>query len=258
MTQPVSPLPTITPSIDQPLGDIVANWTSRPHPLDNPLYHTIKGQYCRLELLNSKTNSNIIQQLYDAFKPTEQTHFTYLPYGPFQTLDEFKEFIYSNELPSSNIVMYSILVNEVAVGYLCFVRIDQQNGTIEIGGINFSQHLVRTRQGTESIFLLLEYAFDILGYKRVQWSCNALNSKSRQAALRLGFQYEGTWLKTFIYKGRSRDNAWFSIVDDEWPVVKKELQRWLNPENFDINGQQLTKLNAAQVNPRQDKVIDMK
>ncbi|CAF3923641.1 unnamed protein product [Rotaria sp. Silwood1] len=150
------------------------------------------GQYCRLELLNSKTDSNIIQQLYDAFKPTEQTHLTYLPYGPFETLDEFKEFIHSKELPSSNSVFYYVLVNDIAVGFLSYLRINEEHGTIEIGSINFSQQLVRTRQATEAIFLLLQYAFAILGYRRIQWSCNALNSKSVRAALRLGFQYEGT------------------------------------------------------------------
>jgi hypothetical protein len=118
MTQPVTPIITIP--IDQPVGEIVLNWTLRPHPLDNPQYHILQGQYCRLELLNSKTNDTIIHQLYDAFKPTEHTHFTYLHYGPFQTIDEFKECIRFKELPSSDTVFYSIIVNDIAVGFIGF------------------------------------------------------------------------------------------------------------------------------------------
>ncbi|CAF3826353.1 unnamed protein product [Rotaria sp. Silwood1] len=94
------------------------------------------------------------------------------------------------------------------------------------------------------------------GYRRVEWICNALNVKSRRTALRLGFQYEGTWIKLAVIKGRSRDNSWFSIVDDEWVQLKQEFQRWLNPTIFDSNGQQLTKLNAAQFNPHSNKETD--
>ncbi|CAF3614857.1 unnamed protein product [Rotaria sp. Silwood1] len=214
MTEDVAPVPIITTSIDQPLG-----------------------QYCRLELLNSKTNNKTIQQLYDAFKPTEQTHFTYLPYGPFKTIDEFKEYI-NLKLSSIDTIVYSIIVNDIAVGFITFLRVNQEHGTIEIGS------------------LLLHYTFDILGYRRVEWICNALNVKSRRTALRLGFQYEGTWIKLAVIKGRSRDNSWFSIVDDEWVQLKQEFQRWLNPTIFDSNGQQLTKLNAAQFNPRSNKETD--
>jgi hypothetical protein len=88
----------------------------------------------------------------------------------------------------------------------------------------------------------------------VEWSCNPLNKKSYRAAVRLGFQFECTWLKMGICKGRTADMTWFSIVDDEWPQVKQEIQRWLNSANFDTNGQQLTRLNSAQANPRNRKL----
>jgi len=241
---------------NQSIGAIVPNWIPRSHPLSNSQYHTLQGQYCRLELLNSKTNDIVIQQLYDVFKPTEEIHFKYLAYGPFKSVDEFKKFVHKYEQPSMNTVFYTIFVNEIAVGFISYLRINSDHGTIEIGHVNFSQQLVRTRQGTEAIFLLLELAFDTFGYRRVEWKCNAFNIKSRQAAIRLGFQYEGTWLKSEVCKGRSRDNSWYSIVDDEWILIKQEFQRWLAPENFDSNFQQLTKLNAAQVNPRQSKLID--
>ncbi|CAF2779419.1 unnamed protein product [Rotaria sp. Silwood2] len=245
----------IAPTTDQPVGDIVPNWTPRANPGSNPEYRILQGQYCRLELLTSATSSITIQQLYEALKPTEQTHFTYLIYGPFKTIDEFTQFLHSLQQPSSNTVVYSIIVNEVAVGFITYLRIDEENGALEIGHVNFSQQLARTRQATEASFLLMQYAFDTLGYRRVVWSCNPLNEKSYRAALRLGFQYEGTWLKMAVCKDRSADMAWFSIVNDEWGQVKQEIQRWLHPDNFDANGQQLSRLNAAQANPRRSKTV---
>ena len=237
-------------TIEQVLGDIVPGWAPRPHPISNPEFHHLQGQYCRLELLNSNTNPTTIEQLYEVFKPTEQTHFTYLSYGPFETRDHFAEFIRTKEASSSNTILYSIIVDDRAVGFAGYLRIVEQHGTIEIGHVNFSQQLVRTRQGTEAIYLLLQLVFDTLGYRRVQWRSNRLNDKSRQAALRMGFQYEGTWINMEVCKGRSRDISCYSIVNGEWPRVREEFQRWLSNDNFDVNGQQLTKLNAAHVHSR--------
>lgn len=246
-----------TESTTNLLGEIVENWTPRPHPLSNQDYHRLQGQYCRLELLNSKTDGSVLQQLFDVFKPTEDTHFTYLRYGPFKAVDEFKDFVRSKELPSSDTILYTIFVNDQAMGFISYLRIKPDQGTIEIGNVNFSEKLVRTRQATESIYLLLVLAFDRMKYRRVEWKANALNNKSRRAAIRLGFQYEGTWLKAEVVKGRSRDHAWFSMTDDEWPSIKQELDRWLNPNNFNSNGEQMSKLNGEQVNPRQVKVIEV-
>ena len=211
--------------IDQPVGEIVPNWTSRANPASKPEYEILRGQYCRLELLNSATNPSTIEQLYNAFKPTERTHFTYLYYGPFESLDQFNEFLKSLQEGSMNTVVYIIIVNEIPVGFTTYLRINENNGTIEIGHVNFSQELARTRAATEANILLIEYAFDILGYRRVEWTCNPLNKKSYQAALRLGFQYEGTWLKHSICKQRSADMAWFSIIDEEWIPIKQEFNR---------------------------------
>jgi hypothetical protein len=51
-----------------------------------------------------------------------------------------------------------------------------------------------------------------------------------------------------IAKGRNRDDAWFSMLDSEWPSRKRNFERWLNPQNFDAQGVQclsLAALNAA-------------
>ena len=257
MTEQAPNKTVVSDHIKQPLGDIVPNWTTRPHPLDNPQHHTLQGQYCRLELLNSKTNDTVFQQLNDAFKLTKAAHFTYLNKDPFENIDNLKQLVANKEKPSSNTILYTILVNDIAVGCISYYGIFPDHGTLEIGSVVFSQQLARTRQATEAIFLLLQLAFGTLGYRRVQWKSNTLNMKSRRAARRFGFQYEGTFLKAGVFKGRSRDTAWYSMVDDEWPAVKQEFERWLNPHNFDANDQQLSKLNSEQVNSRQPKIPDI-
>jgi RimJ/RimL family protein N-acetyltransferase len=110
----------------------------------------------------------------------------------------------------------------------------------------YSPALQRTPLGTETQYLLARYAFETLGYRRYEWKCNALNAASRRAALRYGFIYEGTFRQHLIAKGRNRDNAWFSMLDSEWPVRKRNFERWLDPENFDGEGRQ--KLSLAALN----------
>ncbi|MFT5172715.1 MAG: RimJ/RimL family protein N-acetyltransferase [Gammaproteobacteria bacterium] len=110
------------------------------------------------------------------------------------------------------------------------------NGVIEIGYIWFAPALQRTRAATEAMVLMLDYAMTKLRYRRMQWRCNAMNAKSRSAAQRLGFRYEGIFYNHLIFKGLNRDTAWYSILDDEWPDVKARLEQWLAPNNFDAHG----------------------
>jgi RimJ/RimL family protein N-acetyltransferase len=125
-----------------------------------------------------------------------------------------------------------------AVGTLALMRIDPANGAIEVGSVNFSPLLKHTPMSTEAQYLLMKLAFDELGYRRYEWKCDNFNEPSKRAALRLGFQFEGIFRQAVIYKGRSRDTAWFSITDGEWPAVRAALERWLAPENFDAQGGQ--------------------
>ncbi|MNT06522.1 putative ribosomal N-acetyltransferase YdaF [compost metagenome] len=125
-----------------------------------------------------------------------------------------------------------------AIGTLALMRIDPANGVIEVGFVSFSRQLKRTRIATEAQFLLMRRAFDELGYRRYEWKCDSLNAPSRAAALRLGFQFEGIFRQATVYKGRSRDTAWFSIIDSEWPALRAAYERWLSPDNFDAEGNQ--------------------
>jgi RimJ/RimL family protein N-acetyltransferase len=124
------------------------------------------------------------------------------------------------------------------IGLISLMRMQPGVGVIEIGWVVFSPLLQRTRGATETIFLLLRHCFD-LGYRRVEWKCDSLNAPSRAAAERFGFSYEGTFKKCIVYKGRSRDTAWFAVVHDEWDgYLRSGYERWLADENHDETGQQ--------------------
>jgi RimJ/RimL family protein N-acetyltransferase len=114
---------------------------------------------------------------------------------------------------------------------------------IEVGHVLYSPALQRTPLGTEAQYLLAKYVFETLGYRRYEWKCDALNAASQRAALRYGFVYEGTFRQLMINKdGRNRDNAWFSMLDGEWPERKANFGRWLDPSNFDGDGRQKVSL----------------
>ncbi len=90
--------------------------------------------------------------------------------------------------------------------------------------------------------LLLRYAMDDLGYRRMEWKCNAANEPSRSAAARLGFRFEGIFYNHLVFKGRNRDTAWFSILDEEWPRVREAYATWLAADNFGPDGAQRRRL----------------
>lgn len=132
-----------------------------------------------------------------------------------------------------------------ALGQQGWMRIFPEHASIEIGGVYWGPAMARTRIATEALYLFARHAFDDLGYRRFEWKCNNRNEPSKTAARRFGFQYEGLFRQDLIIKGESRDTAWFSIIDTEWPALRAEYQRWLAPENFYADGAQRTKLMTA-------------
>ena len=129
-----------------------------------------------------------------------------------------------------------------AVGRQAWMRIFPEHASVEIGGVYWGPEMARSPLATEALFLFARHAFDDLGYRRFEWKCNNANEPSKAAAERFGFQYEGLFRQDRIVKGLSRDTAWFSIIDSEWPALGTEYQRWLSPENFAADGTQRTKL----------------
>lgn len=132
-------------------------------------------------------------------------------------------------------------------GRQALMRITPEHGVIEIGNVLWGPAIARTRIATEALFLHAAYIFETLGYRRFEWKCNALNAPSRRAAERFGFQYEGTFRQHMVQKGRSRDTAWFAMVDVEWPHLRAAFERWLAPENFDGAGRQKVKLEDLRI-----------
>jgi RimJ/RimL family protein N-acetyltransferase len=123
------------------------------------------------------------------------------------------------------------------------MRIDPANGCIEIGGIKYTPLIAQQPAATEAMHLLMKNVF-ALGYRRCEWKCDALNAPSRAAALRLGFSYEGVFRQAVVTKGRNRDTAWYAITDSDWPAIKDVHEQWLDPENFDAEGQQIVRLSG--------------
>jgi len=134
------------------------------------------------------------------------------------------------------------LASQRAVGWASYLRIDPAMGSIEVGHVAYSPALQRTAAGTEAMYLMMRRAFDELGYRRYEWKCDSLNAPSWNAAERLGFRYEGIFRQAWVRHGRNRDNAWFSIIDGEWPTIRSALEEWLDPLNFDTTGGQRRRL----------------
>ena len=166
----------------------------------------------------------------------------YLPPGPFADQAEFDAYIGECEQNKERIFYAVVDAAGRAVGILSLMEIRPAMRVIEVGNIVYSPALQRTPLATEAQYLIARYAFETLGYRRYEWKCNALNAASKRAAERFGFTYEGLFRQHMIVKGRSRDTAWFAILDSEWPARKAMFERWLAPENFDRDGRQKTKL----------------
>jgi RimJ/RimL family protein N-acetyltransferase len=126
-----------------------------------------------------------------------------------------------------------------------YLRIEPAHGCIEIGNIWFALSLQRSTAATEAIYLLARHAFDELGYRRLEWKCDALNAASRRAALRFGFLFEGVFAQHMVipsHPPRNRDTAWFAITDVRWPAIRDAFETWLAPSNFDAEGRQRLRL----------------
>lgn len=222
-----------------PLGEPVPGWTGAGRPPRDPM----PGRTCRVEPLEPERHA---AQLHAA-NMLDRTHrnWTYLPYGPFQTLGDYTGWL--NGVAAAADPMFHAIVDvrtNEAVGVASYLRIDPAAGSIEVGHINFSPKLQRTVAATEAMYLMMKRAF-ALGYRRYEWKCHSLNAASRAAAQRLGFSYEGIFRQARVDKGRNRDTAWYAMIDSEWPALDRAFQQWLDPRNFDGAGRQNTSLSAS-------------
>jgi RimJ/RimL family protein N-acetyltransferase len=165
-------------------------------------------------------------------------------YGPFADEATFSAWL-AERATLSDPYSYTVIdAKGRALGLVTLLEIRPAMRVIEVGFIVYSPALQRTPLATETQYLLARYVFETLGYRRYEWKCDSLNAPSRRAALRYGFVFEGIFRQHMIVKGRSRDTAYFAMLDNEWPARKLAFERWLNPENFDGEGRQKISLAA--------------
>lgn len=199
----------------------------------------LEGPRVRLEPFDAADHE---ARLYESLHDQEgDPHlWDYLPYGPFERQEWHVWF--AAGAASSDPLFFALLVDDVPLGQASYLRIEPEHRVIEIGHIALGPALQRTPAATEAMYLLARHAFDDLGYRRLEWKCNALNARSCQAAERLGFTFEGIFRQHMIVKGKNRDSAWYSIIDGEWPARRAAFEAWLDAANFDDAGRQLKSL----------------
>jgi RimJ/RimL family protein N-acetyltransferase len=207
-------------------------------PVEPPRCTPLQGEHVRLRPVDAVADA---EPFFAATHPpaAEESLWRYMFDGPYKDAAEMRQAMEWAE-GTDDPLFFTILRQgeERPLGRAAYMRIEPDHGVIEIGGILFAPELQRTAAATEAIFLMACHAFDDLGYRRLEWKCDAQNEASRRAAARFGFAYEGVFRQHMVIKGRNRDTAWFAIVDGEWPGLRTGFEAWLAPENFDAQGQQ--------------------
>lgn len=221
----------------QPVGAPV---TWKPRPRVAPV--RLSGSWCTVEPYDERHLDGLVAALITASSPRI---WTYLPVPEMTGPVPLGEWLDELAADPGSVPHTIVLPDGRPVGVASYLRLDAANGSVEVGGIVYAEELQRTTAATEAMFLMLRHCFDDLGYRRYEWKCDSLNAPSRRAAERLGFTYEGTFRNALVSKGRNRDTDWLSITDAEWPELRARFERWLDPDNFDESGNQLTPLRSA-------------
>ncbi|MBO9100284.1 MULTISPECIES: GNAT family N-acetyltransferase [unclassified Rhizobium] len=219
------------------MSENLQNWQPRPRPERKIL----QGRYVRLEPLNAAQHGD---GLYEASAVSDiDSRFAWLPDYPPENRAAFQPWLDNAE--TNNDPLFFTLIDEASgkvAGRQALMRIEPAPGVIEIGNIYWGPLVSRKPAATEAFFLFASYIFDELGYRRYEWKCNNRNDPSKRAAERFGFQFEGIFRQHLVVKGENRDTAWYSIIDKEWPALRKAYIAWLDPDNFDAAGKQKRRL----------------
>lgn len=212
-----------------------------PRPRPEPVI--LEGRYTRLEPLGLQHAEHLFAA---CAGPENQSRFDFLLEKPPQKVAQIQNWIDAVG-KSSDPLFFAVLdlASGRCEGRQALMRMRPDHGTIELGSIYWGPAIARTRVATEAAFLHLKYAFETLGYRRFEWKCNDRNEASKRAALRFGFTFEGVFRQHLVIKGKSRDTAWYSIIDSEWPAIRSAYERWLEPTNFDADGRQLDSLRTS-------------
>ena len=217
--------------------DDLSNWAPRPRP-DRTV---LDGRYIRLE--PSVGRKAWRRPLQAATVGNSDERFRWLGETTPESRAAFQPWLEKAE--ASEDPLYFVCIDKATgkvAGRQTFLRIDPANGVIEIGHIHWGPLMQRKPAATEAHFLFMRHIFDDLGYRRWEWKCNNRNEPSKRAAVRFGFQPEGVFRQAMVIKGENRDTAWYSIIDKEWPALKRAYEAWLDPGNFNAEGQQKKRL----------------
>lgn len=219
-------------SVDRPLGERL-DWTPARRPAREPLI----GSHVTVRPLDPSDADVLFAASH--LPDGDPTVWTYVSGGPYDGVEDMRRALVLSA-SSEDPLFYTIVPTATGrpSGVETYMRITPEHGVIEIGNIWFGPELKRTIAATEAIYLLIRCAIEQLGYRRVEWKCDALNAASRRAAARFGFTFEGIFRRHMVIRGRNRDTAWFAITDDEWPRIRAGFDAWLSGTNFDALGAQ--------------------
>lgn len=160
----------------------------------------------------------------------------YMGYGPFRNENAMRSWL-ANCAESTDPKFFVVRARTAGatarpVGMAAFLAIDRDHRRVELGHIWYGAATHRTTINTAVTYAMLREAFE-RGYRRVEWKCDAENARSCQAALRLGFAFEGIFRQHMVVKERNRDTAWFAMLDSEWPAARAALEAWLSWQGDD-------------------------
>lgn len=221
---------------DLPLGEQVENYK----PTQPPACKRYEGRYVELRPVDPRKDvANLYENAHGSM--AKNGIWTYMAYGPFSDEKSMQNWL-SDCSASSDPLFLTVRSKELnqKVGVVSFLNILPRMRCLELGNIWYSPIVHYTQINTETIYLMLSEAFDVLKYRRVEWKCDALNARSRAAALRLGFSFEGIFRQHYIIKRRNRDTAWFAMLDRDWISVKNNMSQWLYSSKNEVS---LSKLN---------------
>lgn len=187
---------------------------------------TLEGKLVRLEPLGPQH----AEGLFTATQGNQELwqHMAILPVK----VEEYEVFIQAAlaEQAAGTSIPFAIIeqASGEVIGSTRYMDIRAIHDGLEIGWTFLAQRVWRTGVNTECKYLLLRHAFEASGAARVQLKTDARNERSRNAILRLGAQFEGILRKHMLRRdGTLRDTAMYSIIDDEWPTVKVQLEEMM-------------------------------
>jgi RimJ/RimL family protein N-acetyltransferase len=213
----------------------------RPKRQGGPGEELLAGRTVRLEPIAWPQPA---QELAETLAAEPEALWRYMKIGPFAGPDDLLTYLKSAQSADKRAMVIRSDATRLVLGMASFLRIRPEDGNAELGSIAYGTGMQRSPAGTEAMYLMMRHLFDDLGWRRCEWRCDDRNERSYNAALRLGFTYEGTFRQEHWVKNANRDTAWFSILDREWPLVRAALETWLEPANFASDGRQRQSLQA--------------